>query len=226
VSGSGAVYTVTASTGSGSGTLRLDLVDDDSIADTAGNRLGGAGGGNGDFAGATYTLDRVIAEVALLNGGGAAGVVDTGDQIVVRFSRAMDFRTLCGSWLEVGGALVDLNVLGGTRVTVRVAGNGFGGGNDVLTVPAGGCLAGGPRFGSIDLGSPRYVNGTRNFTSSPMTYDTATHTLTITLGPSTGARTGDVSSSAPIYHADPTISDRTGVAVNNSPFGLSPQRWF
>ena len=42
VSGSGATYTVTANTGVGSGTIRLDVVDDDSIIDAGSNPLGGA----------------------------------------------------------------------------------------------------------------------------------------------------------------------------------------
>lgn len=56
---SGTVYTVAVNTGSGSGTVRLDLSDDDSIADTAGNPLGGAGAGNGSFTGGqSYTIDK------------------------------------------------------------------------------------------------------------------------------------------------------------------------
>ena len=43
VSGSGTTYTVTASTGTGDGTLGLNLVDNDSITDAAGNPLGGTG---------------------------------------------------------------------------------------------------------------------------------------------------------------------------------------
>lgn len=49
VSGSGAVYTVTANVGSGEGTLRLKVLDDDSIVDTSGYELGGVGFGNGEF---------------------------------------------------------------------------------------------------------------------------------------------------------------------------------
>ena len=49
LSGSGTTYTVTASTGSGNGTIRLDVVDNDSIRDAANNSLGGAGLGNGNF---------------------------------------------------------------------------------------------------------------------------------------------------------------------------------
>ncbi|MGQ0619010.1 MAG: matrixin family metalloprotease [Panacagrimonas sp.] len=60
VGGSGATRTVTVNTGSGSGTLRLDVVDDDSIvAANGGQPLGGVGNGNGDFSGGeVYTLNR------------------------------------------------------------------------------------------------------------------------------------------------------------------------
>jgi len=51
VSGSGNSYTVSLFTGTGTGALSIDLVDDDSIADPAGNSLGGAGAGNGSFTG-------------------------------------------------------------------------------------------------------------------------------------------------------------------------------
>ncbi len=49
LSGSGATYTVSVNTGSGTGALRLDLTDIDSITDAAGNLLGGSGAGNGSF---------------------------------------------------------------------------------------------------------------------------------------------------------------------------------
>jgi hypothetical protein len=54
-------WDVTASTGTGAvqGTLGLNLVDDDSIADAAGNRLGGTGAGNGNFTGQVYAIDHV-----------------------------------------------------------------------------------------------------------------------------------------------------------------------
>ena len=58
VTGSGAVYTVTASSGSGSGTLGLNLVDDDSIKDAAGMPLGGPGAGNGNATGDVFTFLR------------------------------------------------------------------------------------------------------------------------------------------------------------------------
>jgi hypothetical protein len=59
VTGGGTTWTVTASTGGGDGTLGLDLDDDDSIVDAAGNSLGDSSNArNGDFTGQVYTIDR------------------------------------------------------------------------------------------------------------------------------------------------------------------------
>ncbi len=49
VTGSGTTYTVTVNTGSGSGFLRLDVIDNDSIIDPTTIPLGGPGSGNGNF---------------------------------------------------------------------------------------------------------------------------------------------------------------------------------
>jgi hypothetical protein len=49
VSGSGTTYTVIVNTGRGSGTIRLDLLDDDTIVNATSIPLGGTGTGNGDF---------------------------------------------------------------------------------------------------------------------------------------------------------------------------------
>lgn len=59
VSGSGNFYTVVLNTGSGDGTIRLNVIDDDTILDPYFIPLGGFGVGNGNFAlGETYTIDR------------------------------------------------------------------------------------------------------------------------------------------------------------------------
>jgi hypothetical protein len=58
VTGSGAAYVITVNTGSGDGTLGLNLADNDTIADVAANKLGGAGSGNGDFTGQVYTIAK------------------------------------------------------------------------------------------------------------------------------------------------------------------------
>jgi photosystem II stability/assembly factor-like uncharacterized protein len=57
VSGSGATYTVKVNTGSGNGTIRLDVKDDNSIVGAAGMPLGGSGLGDGDYkSGETYNI--------------------------------------------------------------------------------------------------------------------------------------------------------------------------
>jgi len=53
---SGTTWTVTANTGSGTGTLGLNLVDNDSIVDASARKLGGTGAGNGNFTGQVYTV--------------------------------------------------------------------------------------------------------------------------------------------------------------------------
>lgn len=59
VSGSGSIYTVTVNTGNGNGTIRLDLVDNNSILDAAFSPLGGAAVGDGSFnAGEVYTIEK------------------------------------------------------------------------------------------------------------------------------------------------------------------------
>jgi VCBS repeat-containing protein len=66
VSGSGATRTVTVGTGSGDGTLRLDLLDDDSIKDVVNNPLGGAGTGTGSFTdGEAYMIDKTAPTVTV-----------------------------------------------------------------------------------------------------------------------------------------------------------------
>lgn len=59
VSGSGTTYTVIVNSGSGEGTLRLDLQDNDTIVNSSNTPINGLGQGNGNFTtGETYTIDR------------------------------------------------------------------------------------------------------------------------------------------------------------------------
>ncbi len=66
VNGTGSLYIVTVDTGTGDGTIRLDLTDNDSILDVVLRPLGGTGAANGDFnTGETYTVDKENAPTAL-----------------------------------------------------------------------------------------------------------------------------------------------------------------
>ncbi|MFN3491207.1 MAG: metallophosphoesterase, partial [Anaerolineales bacterium] len=59
VTGSDNIYTVSVSSINADGTLRLDLVDNDSITSGSSQPLGGVGLGNGNFSnGETYTIDK------------------------------------------------------------------------------------------------------------------------------------------------------------------------
>src|SRR5258706_2633167 len=59
VSGSDTTYTVTVNTGFGNGTVRLDVVDNNTIIDAARNPLGGVNVGDGDFInGEIYTVAK------------------------------------------------------------------------------------------------------------------------------------------------------------------------
>ena len=61
INGVGTTYTVTLSLTSGQGTVRLDLIDDDSIVTSSGVPLGGAGAGNGTFTtGEVYTVGTAV----------------------------------------------------------------------------------------------------------------------------------------------------------------------
>ncbi len=56
IQGSGSVYSVIVETGSGTGTLRLNVVDNDTIVDAVQNPLGGVGQGNGSYASAEFYI--------------------------------------------------------------------------------------------------------------------------------------------------------------------------
>ena len=66
----GKTYTVAINTGSGDGTLALNLTDNDSIKNTLGVVLADVGNGNGNFAGQSYTIIKsapVAAGITLVN---------------------------------------------------------------------------------------------------------------------------------------------------------------
>jgi hypothetical protein len=141
LSGAGDTYTVSVNTGSGSGAIRLDLIDDDSILDADSNPLGGTGAGNGNFtAGQAYvvrpsrqsflstaSLDGWILESSEnSNAGGATNstaiTFRLGDDATRKQYRSiLSFNT---------GALPDTAVI--TGVTLKVKQQAiFGGGNPV-----------------------------------------------------------------------------------------------
>jgi hypothetical protein len=73
INGADSVYIVVVETGDGTGTLRLDVVDNDTIRDGSGLPLGGEGAGNGNFSsGEMYDIEaappRLFSELFRSNG--------------------------------------------------------------------------------------------------------------------------------------------------------------
>jgi len=91
LTGSGSSYTVTVNGVHGSGTLELELVDNDSITDTLGTPLGGVGLFNGSFTGQAYTILQLFPTVLSINRTTPPGptTVDTSVIFTVTFSEAV-----------------------------------------------------------------------------------------------------------------------------------------
>ena len=100
IGGADSIYVVTVNTGSGNGSLRLDLLDNDSILDMGGNPLGGVGTGNGNFVtGESYTIDRftpVILSATFASDGSDDGWIleskETSNRGGTKNSAAITFR--------------------------------------------------------------------------------------------------------------------------------------
>lgn len=209
---------VTVDTGTGNGTIRLDVTDDDSILDTATNTLGGTGAGNGDFSsGEGYDIDKNVPVVQSVL---RVDADPTNAAIVsysVNFSEAVtgvdttDFSLALGT-KAITGAFVDSVAGGPTNYTVTVN-TGTGDGtlrldvvdddsivNGVLT-PLGGAGAGNGAFASgetyiIDTTAPSVVIGAPSVSttvSGPVTYTvafTGADNVNLTVGDITLISTG------------------------------------
>jgi hypothetical protein len=109
----GGVYTVSVYTGSGNGTIRLTVVDDNSIVDGSSNPLGGGAVGDGSFAGETYTISKVGADTAgvfrpsngllYLKNTNATGFAD----IAINYGIASDYP-VAGDWDGNGTATIGI----------------------------------------------------------------------------------------------------------------------
>src|SRR4051794_32193815 len=88
---SGTTYTVTVNGVSGTGTLGLNLVDDDSVKDGVGNALGGTGAGNGSFTGQVYAIGHSALSVVSINRTTPAGAATNASTVVytVTFSESV-----------------------------------------------------------------------------------------------------------------------------------------
>lgn len=87
VIGSGDAYTVSLSLSPGNDVVKLDLLDDDSIVDHAGNNLGGAGVGNGNFTnGEAVSISQYAPSVTSILRGGSSPTNAASVDFIVTFS--------------------------------------------------------------------------------------------------------------------------------------------
>jgi hypothetical protein len=132
VIGSGNVYTVTVNIAAGEGTLRLDILDDDSIVDVMANRLGGDGTGNGNFtAGDVYIIDKIAPAIISILRAEANPTVADSVRFNVTFSEAVngvdtsDFMLTTTDGLS-GASVLGLNGSANTYTITVATGSGNG----------------------------------------------------------------------------------------------------
>src|SRR5579862_9434358 len=127
VSGSGSSYNVAVNGIHGSGDLRLDLIDDDSIQALDGP-LGGPGTGNGSFQGQTYNILQAFPSVVSINRATPGGPISNASTVsfTVTFSEAVtgvdptDFKLATTG--TVGSNLTQVTPVSSTVYTVTVSG--------------------------------------------------------------------------------------------------------
>jgi len=131
ITGNGATWTVTASTGSGSGTLGLNLVDNDSIIDITSKPLGGVGSGNGNFTGQVYTIDRSVPVVSSISLASPNPTELASVSWTAAFSKSVtgvdltDFALIQGGGIS-GAAIASVTGSGTTWTVTASTGNGSG----------------------------------------------------------------------------------------------------
>jgi hypothetical protein len=140
VTGSGSQYVVAAGTGSGNGTLGLNVVDNDSIVDTAANPLGGAGSGNGSFTGQSYTIDKTAPSVTIDQAAGQADPV-TASSVTFTAVFSEPVSGFAGGDVSFAGSTVSgtlVVAVSGTGPSYSLAVTGMvGTGTVVATIPTG-----------------------------------------------------------------------------------------
>jgi methionine-rich copper-binding protein CopC len=200
VAGSGANYSVAVDTGSGDGSIELDLIDDDSIHDAASNPLDGAGGGT--ITGPAFTIDKTAPTVTVSPAAGQSDPTATLPiHFTVLFSEAVvgfdkTSVTLSGT-AGLGGSTITVTNPGSDNRTFDVAIAGLTGDGTVQVSVAAGAVtdpAGNPNTASnsaavrYDASAPTVVG----IVPSVALTNAATATFTVTFSEAvTGVDTND-----------------------------------
>ncbi|NUM54427.1 MAG: SBBP repeat-containing protein [Candidatus Hydrogenedentes bacterium] len=163
VSGSQTSRNVTVNTGSGDGTIRLDLVDNDSIVNADSMPLGGTGPGNGTFTmGESYVIDKTGPTSAL--------------------SSSATNPTIAPITVDVFLSETSTNFILDDIAVTNATASGFTGNGSTYSftlTP----IANGPFTAQIPAGSFTDVAGNGNMASNELNYTYATTDGMISIGP-------------------------------------------
>jgi hypothetical protein len=174
VTGSGAVYTVAASSGSGDGTLGLNVVDNNTIRDAVnnGSKLGGNGANDGDFTGQVYSIDRSAPTVTVNQ---KIGQADPTNALPILF-------TVTFNESVTGFDATDLTRTG-TATGGSVAVTGSGASYEIAVTNPGSNLTNGSLIFTIAPSRAQDAAGNNNAASTSsdntVTYDATAPTVTI-----------------------------------------------
>jgi Ca2+-binding RTX toxin-like protein len=167
--GDDATYEVVANTGSGTGTLQLKLVDNDTIlSKLRGVPLGGTGLNNGDVTGPSYTIDRTPPKVLSIARNGTNPTKASSVNYTVKFSQTVTGVNLADFGLDrtgnvSGASITSVNPVDGQTYTIAVN-TGKGDGSLALKLVDNDSIE---NTLGVQLGGPGNNNG--NFTGQTYT---------------------------------------------------------
>ena len=179
--------------------------------------------GNGNYNAATQVSQGVLVigsptAVTLTNGGGGTSrTVGSGDIATVTFNDALQPTSICSSWTGTGTKSVNNAVVSFTN----------NGNNDYFTATSSSCTGLG-NFGTVSTGAS-YVSGNVTFSSSTITWNPGSDTLTFTLGSNVSGSnkiSSNVTMGYPGYTADPQMTDTSGNPISTTTFTSTTKSGF
>ncbi|MCT7961168.1 Ig-like domain-containing protein [Laspinema sp. D1] len=198
VTGSGSTYTVAVNTGTGDGTVQLNLTDDDSIINSLSVPLGGEGTANGNSTGQIYTIDKSQPTVTTITSTLANGNYTVGQvvPITVTFNEVVTVTGTPELTLNSGGSANYVSGTGTNSLTFN------------YTVVTG--------HSSADLDATSLTLGTGTIT------DAAGNNATLTLPTAGGTSSLGGAKDIIIDTTVPTVTlATTAPSIVNAPFNVS-----
>jgi hypothetical protein len=157
-------FIVTVNTGAGDGTIHLDVLDDDSIINSLGISLGGAGIGNGNYSnGETYTIDKTPPTATSIQRASANPTTSSSVDFIVTFSEqvsGVDAADFIPTTTNINSAFIS-NVVNVNPFYILSVNTGTGTGSLRLDLADNDSIvdAAGNPVGGIGIGNGNFVSG-------------------------------------------------------------------